>query len=202
MNDITQNTPVESLRRAIEDVFSIESITEAKDPAGAVMFRGRLTVDSDKAFDAIRPRFEQIGYTPLIEPWQHGQSVIALPGTVVVKPSNAMINLVLFALTVVTTFLTGALYGANVDEILAGRLANSGFSVPDGLMFAASILLILGAHELGHYFVARYYKAPVTLPYFIPMPPIISPIGTMGAVIRLKAPFVNRKSLFDVGIAG
>jgi membrane-associated protease RseP (regulator of RpoE activity) len=63
------------------------------------------------------------------------------------------------------------------------------------------MLLILGAHELGHYFVARYYNAPVTLPYFIPIP-LVSPMGTLGAVIRLKAPFVNRKTLFDVGIAG
>ncbi|MBI5879303.1 MAG: site-2 protease family protein [Chloroflexi bacterium] len=202
MNPMAPAQPVDELRRAIADVFDVFSVTEAKEPRGAVVFRGRLTVDSDRAFNTIRPRFEQIGYTPLIEPWQDGQSVMALPGVVVVKPSNPMINLVLFLLTIVTTFLTGALYSANLDALLAGQFATSGFSFFDGFTFAASIILILGAHELGHYFVARYYGAPVTLPYFIPMPPLISPIGTMGAVIRLKAPFVNRKSLFDVGIAG
>jgi membrane-associated protease RseP (regulator of RpoE activity) len=84
---------------------------------------------------------------------------------------------------------------------VTGALSDSGFNVVDGSLFAISILTILGAHELGHYFVARYYKAPVTLPYFIPLP-ILSPMGTLGAVIKLKAPFVNRRSLFDVGIAG
>jgi len=105
-----------------------------------------------------------------------------------VKASNPIVNLVLFLVTVASTFYTG---GQDV----------AGFSVVNGILFSASILTILGAHEFGHYFVARFYKAPVTLPYFIPLP-LISPIGTMGAVIRLKAPFVNRKSLFDVGIAG
>src|SRR5205085_8053686 len=106
------------------------------------------------------------------------------------QESNPLINLVLFVLTVASTFVTGGLYGAE-----------NGFSVLNGVLFTVSLLTILGAHELGHYFVARHYNAPVTLPYFIPLP-LISPIGTLGAVIKLKAPFVNRKTLFDVGIAG
>jgi membrane-associated protease RseP (regulator of RpoE activity) len=58
---------------------------------------------------------------------------------------------------------------------------------------------ILVAHELSHYFVARRYGSPVSLPYFIPMPNLL---GTMGAVITQKAPMRNRKALFDIGIAG
>jgi membrane-associated protease RseP (regulator of RpoE activity) len=61
-------------------------------------------------------------------------------------------------------------------------------------------MLILGAHELGHYFAARYHNVPVTLPYFIPMP--LSIIGTMGAFIRIKAPISNRRALLDIGAAG
>jgi membrane-associated protease RseP (regulator of RpoE activity) len=61
-------------------------------------------------------------------------------------------------------------------------------------------MTILGAHELGHYFAARYHKVPVTLPYFIPLP--LPPIGTLGAFIRLKAPVKNKRALLDVGAAG
>jgi len=60
---------------------------------------------------------------------------------------------------------------------------------------------ILLAHEMGHYIMGRRYNAPVSLPYFIPMP-LVTPFGTMGAVIVQRAPFEDRKSLFDIGVAG
>ena len=63
-------------------------------------------------------------------------------------------------------------------------------------MLAVSILL---AHELGHFFACRYYGISASYPYFIPFPSIF---GTMGAFIRIRSPIVNRKALFDVGIAG
>ncbi len=69
-----------------------------------------------------------------------------------------------------------------------------------GLWYAVGVLAILGAHEMGHYFACRYYRIDATLPYFIPMP--LTPFGTLGAVIRIREPFPNRKALFDVGIAG
>jgi membrane-associated protease RseP (regulator of RpoE activity) len=60
---------------------------------------------------------------------------------------------------------------------------------------------ILLCHEMGHYIVGRRYNAPVSLPYFIPMP-ILGLFGTMGAVIVQRAPFEERRSLFDIGLAG
>ncbi len=181
---------VNQLRSALGEVFSVESSTIARTKPEAVIFRGKLLTDSDSAFDKIRPRFESAGFTPQLERTDGSDVVTAMPGIVRVQESNPLINLVLFVLTVAAVFITGGYYGAD-----------TGFSVLNGVLFSASLLTILGAHELGHYFVARYYNAPVTLPYFIPLP-LISPIGTMGAVIRLKAPFVNRKRLFDVGVAG
>jgi membrane-associated protease RseP (regulator of RpoE activity) len=40
-----------------------------------------------------------------------------------------------------------------------------------------------------------------TLPFFLPLP-LISPFGTLGAVIRMEGIIPSRKSLFDTGIAG
>ena len=68
-----------------------------------------------------------------------------------------------------------------------------------GIPFSAPLLLILLAHEMGHYVFCRYYGVRATLPFFIPAPTLI---GTLGAVIRIKAPIRTRAALFDIGIAG
>jgi len=71
-----------------------------------------------------------------------------------------------------------------------------------GLSFSVSILVILIAHELGHYLTCVRYGIRATLPHLIPVPPPVSPFGTFGAVIRIKSLFENTRQLFDVGIAG
>ncbi len=69
-----------------------------------------------------------------------------------------------------------------------------------GIVFAISLTLILGAHELGHYIVTRIYRIRSTPPLFIPFP--ISPIGTCGALILMEGNKANRRQIFDIGIAG
>ncbi len=69
----------------------------------------------------------------------------------------------------------------------------------DGLAFSITLMTILLAHELGHYFACRYYGIDASLPYFLPFP---SPIGTLGAFIRIRSPIYTMRALFDVGIAG
>ena len=71
-----------------------------------------------------------------------------------------------------------------------------------GWEFAAPLLAILLVHELGHYFAARRYAIDVSPPYFIPVPPNLSPIGGLGAFIRLRSPVYDRRQLLDVGAAG
>jgi hypothetical protein len=68
-----------------------------------------------------------------------------------------------------------------------------------GIPFSATLLLILLAHEMGHYLYCRYYAVRATLPFFIPAPTLI---GTLGAVIRIRSPIRSRVQLFDIGIAG
>ncbi|MGE5232443.1 MAG: site-2 protease family protein, partial [Deltaproteobacteria bacterium] len=61
---------------------------------------------------------------------------------------------------------------------------------------------ILLVHELGHYFAARRYAIDASPPYFLPVPPNLSPIGSLGAYIRLRSPVLDRRQLLDVGAAG
>jgi membrane-associated protease RseP (regulator of RpoE activity) len=69
-----------------------------------------------------------------------------------------------------------------------------------GPLFSAALLFILTAHEFGHYFAARHYHVPATLPYFIPFP--FSLFGTLGAVIRMSPRIPHRRALFDIAAAG
>src|SRR5580704_3531645 len=68
-----------------------------------------------------------------------------------------------------------------------------------GLPFAFTLMGILLAHELGHYFTCRYYGMTASYPYFIPFPSLF---GTMGAFIRIRSAITNRRALFDVGLSG
>jgi membrane-associated protease RseP (regulator of RpoE activity) len=69
-----------------------------------------------------------------------------------------------------------------------------------GPSYAISLLAILGAHEFGHYFACRYYRVDASLPYFLPMPLVLT--GTLGAFIRIRQPILRKRDLFDIGIAG
>ena len=107
--------------------------------------------------------------------------------------SNIRINIILFLLTLITTTAVGSLMvGGNPFKSIKG--------LSMGLPFSVTLLSILGVHEFGHYFAAKFWKVKVTLPYFIPSP--FPPIGTFGAVIKMKSSFPNRKALIDVGAAG
>lgn len=106
-----------------------------------------------------------------------------------------LIPLLLFLATVLTTVTAGALYqGVNVLADPAGLVA--------GIPFSGSLLLILGTHELGHFIASRRHGVAVTLPTFIPGPPIPPMIGTFGAVIRIKSAIPSKSALVDIGCAG
>jgi membrane-associated protease RseP (regulator of RpoE activity) len=68
-----------------------------------------------------------------------------------------------------------------------------------GLPYASWVVAILGAHEMGHYLACRRYRIPATLPFFVPGPP---PIGSFGAVIRIRGRIPRRRALFDLAAAG
>jgi membrane-associated protease RseP (regulator of RpoE activity) len=112
------------------------------------------------------------------------------------------LHLLLFALTVVTTTFAGVDHWLSYTFTLTDPTppALSIGLIAHGLWFSATVLAILGCHELGHYFACRYYDVDASLPFFIPVPIILT--GTMGAFIRIREPIQQKRMLFDIGIAG
>ncbi len=148
-----------------------------------------------------------------------------------------ILHSVLLLLTVLTTLYCGYDYhvrftarSPQAAEHAWSLLASRPWLLLYGAPFSLTLLAILLAHEMGHYWSCRHHGVDATLPFVIPAPPLIplpppigwllgrlfgfsmgpgawvhlpfNPFGTFGAVIRIKSLFYNRRQLFDVGIAG
>jgi membrane-associated protease RseP (regulator of RpoE activity) len=115
--------------------------------------------------------------------------------------SEFLLPIGLFIVTIFTTLWAGA-YQTYTGTTLGpvDFLLESPASLWRGIPFAATLLTILVTHEFGHYLLSRLHRVPASLPLFIPGPPHF--IGTFGAIIRMRGPIMNRRALFDIGVAG
>ncbi len=140
---------------------------------------------------------------------------------VVQKPRQRYwLHVLLLLLTVFTTLVVGARMEFNFlrgwapidgqvndsasllqlfQNVFPIHWALQGRNLELGVPFALTLMLILLAHEMGHYLSCVYYGVDATLPFFIPFPTLF---GTMGAFIRIRGPIRSRAALFDIGIAG
>lgn len=111
-----------------------------------------------------------------------------------------LVNLILFLATLASTMAAGAIDSWNTD-LTAGvlRLYRNPTAMVAGLPYATALMAILGSHEMGHYLASKYHGVKASLPYFLPAPHYF---GTFGAFIRMKSPLPDRKTLFDIAVAG
>lgn len=120
-------------------------------------------------------------------------------------------HIVLFVLTFFTTTFAHAQSFLLLPLIIYENLSTGQWNIDpmivfswpiflDGLWYSIPLLIILSAHEFGHYFACRVHRVDATLPYYIPAPLPLT--GTLGAVIRIREAFPSKKALFDIGVAG
>jgi membrane-associated protease RseP (regulator of RpoE activity) len=111
------------------------------------------------------------------------------------------LHVLLFVLTFISAILAAVLphiegggVGQKIDAIVhqPGVLAG-------GLPFAVTLMAILLAHEMGHYWMAHRHGVDQSLPYFIPAPTIF---GTLGALILMRTRPSDRRVLMKVAVAG
>ncbi len=107
-------------------------------------------------------------------------------------------NLVLLLATIGSTTYFGSWHYQGFVTDFDGAVQSQA-TMWHGLWYSATILAILGCHELGHYFACRYYRVEASLPYFLPAPFLT---GTLGAFIRIRQPIPTKRMLFDIGVAG
>ena len=202
--------PTAQLRSAAQPVMTVEDVTQGvpspyarparnDDPLAvargdSVRLRGRLSVASTLAFEWLDGQFAPLGYTPVLRKDADGvhDVVVAMAGQFVGASQRIGVAAVLFALTVLSVVYVGAQLSADVYA--------TGLNLLDGIPYAVSLLAILMAHEMGHYLVGRRLRAPLSLPYFLPLP--VPPLGTLGAVITMSGPVRNRRHLLAIAAAG
>jgi hypothetical protein len=189
------------LTREVADVFAVEARWHHD---GELRLRGDFLVEPEVALAVLATRLEPFGYAPL----RHGPRELGLVRYAAyphpASGSDVRRSLALLLATAYTTLLVGS--GVDLSILLDPRGWSllhrfvDPASLLQGAPFSAGLMLILGCHELGHYLTARAYGVQVSLPYFVPLP--LWPMGTMGAIIRMRSPIPTRKVLFDIGIAG
>ena len=107
----------------------------------------------------------------------------------------------LYLATAATTFAAGVAgwqpLVLGLDDQLAEQI---GPHWQRGLVYMIAVMAVLSAHEAGHFIAARLHRIPATLPFFIPVPVLLT--GTLGAVIGMEGSRANRRQLFDIAIAG
>ncbi len=125
------------------------------------------------------------------------------------SPKSLLVACSLFLLTLCTCLVAGTHFAiayahneaVSWDEFLRAfaLLYRHPLALAAGLPFALTLLTILLAHELGHFFACRHHHIHASYPFFIPFPTLI---GTLGAFILIRSPIRTTRALFDVGASG
>ncbi len=193
----------EFLNQLVARIFRIEDVT-SMDPhqQGFLMrYRGQLLdEDSASAYDLLAGLLDPYRISPHFRIEDGRQVIYLAPKQPDPKQDKVSTNIILFVLTVFSVMLAGVQIEGPLPEDAMAQMILLAKNIFSGWPFALSLLGILLAHELGHYFMSRYHKTPATLPYFIPFP--FSPLGTMGAAILMRGTPKNKRVLFDIGVAG
>ncbi len=166
----------------------------------------------EENFDLLRVSLKEKGYIPMLR-YEKGEHVIYVIKKIKKMEKSIWINVSLLIAVIITTTLTGSLLYMNYLSIFTDdlelipniiELFNPINLFYGFLIFALPLMTILFVHEMGHYYISKKHNISASLPYFIPIPPIMPyfNIGTFGALIQSRDPMPDKKALFDVGIAG
>ncbi|MGI0010449.1 MAG: site-2 protease family protein [Nitrosopumilaceae archaeon] len=112
------------------------------------------------------------------------------------KLRRGWIPRLLFAATIAVVMVDG--YYRTIE---ANSIVRIGDPLEIAALYTASLIGILGIHELGHIIASKWHKLKTSWPYFIPGIPVIG-IPTFGALIMSRSFMINRDTLFDIGISG
>ncbi len=196
---LEQPFDLELLQREVGQRFPFYDM---KSNINTIAFFCRIDEETfEEKFESLRLSLVEKNYIPMIND-EHGEYILY----VVKKPQSkkrksVWVNLILLVATVFTTTLAGALQWVDIDQVNWINMVSFPYLWQGFIFFSVPLMLILGVHEMGHYYASKKHHVDASLPYFIPLPPPFL-LGTFGALISTREPIPNRKALLDIGVAG
>ncbi len=151
----------------------------------------------DENFDRMRADMKEHGYIPMIL-YDKGEHIVTVARKPPAKYRSTYVNLALMIATFFTMLIAGAWSWAGYKSVEGSFISLD--TITNGMLtFTLPLFAIIAVHELGHYFAARRRGIAASLPFFIPS---IPPFGTFGALISIRDPLPDKKTLLEVGVAG
>ncbi|MEI2578488.1 site-2 protease family protein [Scytonema sp. PRP1] len=184
----------------IKGIFGIDTFftTETIAYQEGAIFKGNLRGDPEAVHNrlttSLRERIGDKYRLFLVENTDGRPVVIVLPSRNDPRPMTLpqkAFAVILLVGTIVTSLETGGLL-LNFDFFTNPE------RFQEALPIAAGVLVVLAAHEIGHWLLARRHQIRLSLPYFLPA----VQIGSFGAITRFESLLPNRKVLFDIALAG
>lgn len=186
--------------KEIQGIFGIDTffITETIPYQEGVIFKGNLREEPETVYSKLSQSLSNLlsgQYRLFLVENQDGKPVvIVLPSRNDPRPATLAqkgVAVVLLLATIFTSLETGALLrGFDLLKVPTRWL--------ETLPISLGILGILGIHEIGHRLLARRHQVRLSPPFLIPA----WQIGSFGALTRFESLVPNRKTLFDIALAG
>lgn len=191
---LTADAEIEGLKAAVARHFSVYGVVVS--PI-ALTFQVEAPGDTlDARFDALRQELVPQNYIPSVTR-ERGETLVHVQRRPTSRFARREVNAAMLFVTILTTVFFGGAYNwAAYSGAPILSLQSIGWGA---VFFSIPLLTILGAHEMGHYLVAKRYKVRASLPFFLPSFP---PLGTFGAFISMRDPIPNRRALLDIGVSG
>ena len=205
INFNVSNLDIEFLKKEVGQRFPFYDM---KTNINTVVFFIRFDEKSlEEKFNSLRKALSEKDYIPMLR-YDKGEHIIYIIQKSKRKEKPIWINIALLFATIITTVLTGSILYAGFFDMWSMPDITEVFAVENLLngtmLFAFPLMSILFVHEMGHYYISKKHGITTSLPFFLPIPPIVPGfnIGTFGALISSRDPMPDKKALFDVGISG
>ncbi len=184
----------------LKGIFSIDTFfaTETISYQEGAIFKGNLRGDPYTVYPKLSEKLTAIFCEKyrlfLVEGTEGRPIVIILPSTNDPQPATLVqknLALVLLLATLATSLEA-------IGLLLGFDLSVEWQRYTEALPLAAGLWVILAAHEIGHYLIAKRRQVRLSIHFFLPN----WQIGSFGAVTRFESLLRDRSTLFDISFAG